>query len=47
VEQIYMLGDQYPGAAATVAAAGPDELVVLVTPDFAPVVLPIVYEDVP
>jgi tripartite-type tricarboxylate transporter receptor subunit TctC len=47
VEQIYMVGDQYPGAAATVAAAGPDELVVLVTPDFAPVVLPIVYADVP
>jgi tripartite-type tricarboxylate transporter receptor subunit TctC len=46
VQQIYILGDQYPGAAATVAAAGPDERVVLVTPDFAPVVLPIVYADV-
>jgi tripartite-type tricarboxylate transporter receptor subunit TctC len=47
VEQIYMVGDQYPGAAATVAAAGPDEPVVLVTPDFEPVVLPIVHADVP
>ena len=47
VEQIYMVGDQSRRAAATVAAVGPDELVVLVTPDFEPVVLPIVYADVP
>ena len=43
-----MVGAQEPSAAAaTVAAAGPDEPVVLVIPDFAPVVIPIVYADVP
>ena len=47
VEQIYIVGDQSREAAATVAAAGPDEPVVLVSPDFEPVVLPIVYADVP
>ena len=47
VEQIYMVGDQGRRAAATVAAAGPDEPVVLVITDFASVVIPIVYADVP
>ena len=45
--QIYMVGDQGRRAAATVAAAGPDEPVVLVITDFASVVIPIVYADVP
>ena len=48
VEQIYMVGARsYRSAAAAVAAAGPDELVVLVVTDFEPAVLPIVYADVP
>jgi tripartite-type tricarboxylate transporter receptor subunit TctC len=47
VEAIYLVGDQSRRAAATVAAAGPDELILLGTPDFEPVVLPIVYPDVP
>jgi tripartite-type tricarboxylate transporter receptor subunit TctC len=48
VEEIYMVGDQGRRAAATVAAvAGPNEPVVLVIADFAPVVIPIVYADVP
>jgi tripartite-type tricarboxylate transporter receptor subunit TctC len=48
VEEIYMVGDQGRRAAATVAtAAGPNEPIVLVIADFAPVVIPIVYADVP
>ena len=46
VEQIYMVGDRARGAAATVAAAGPDEPVVLVANDFEAAVIPIVYADV-
>jgi tripartite-type tricarboxylate transporter receptor subunit TctC len=47
IEAIYMVGDQGRRAAAMVAAAGPDEPIVLVIADFQPVVLPIVYADVP
>jgi tripartite-type tricarboxylate transporter receptor subunit TctC len=48
VEQIYMVGARsYRRAAAALAAAGPDELVVLVVADFEPAVLPIAYADVP
>jgi tripartite-type tricarboxylate transporter receptor subunit TctC len=47
VEQIYMVGDRARGAAARVAAAGPDEPIVLVGKDFEATVIPIVYADVP